>query len=62
MNQTGVKKAISEAERFIAAAREYLLADHTKKESWNGIPKESGACRRASLDLTRALSEMRKPG
>jgi hypothetical protein len=24
--------------------------------------KETGACRRASLDLTRALAELRKPG
>lgn len=62
MNQIGVKKAISEAERFVAAARKYLLAEQAKKESWYGVPKESGACRRASMDLTRALSEMRKPG
>ena len=32
------------------------------KEDYSTLPpKESGAVRRASMDLTRALAEMRKP-
>lgn len=61
MNKATVKAAIREARRFIIAAE-------TLVQAWEGgdafnwtAPKESGACRRASMDLTRKLAEMRKP-
>lgn len=52
--------AIHEAKRFIAKAteaRKALIADDLKRIT--GC-KETGAARRASLDLTRALAELRK--
>jgi hypothetical protein len=59
--------AIKEAERFIKLAKNLL--EQKKKIKWehggntyyNSAPKESGATRRASLDLTRQLAQMRKP-
>lgn len=51
--------ALEEAERFIARAIEWkqILVDDSM--SIHGS-KEGGACKRASMDLTRALSELRK--
>ena len=31
------------------------------RATYNGAPKQMGALRRSSMDLTRALAEMRKP-
>ena len=53
MTVTGIMRAIGEAERFIREAK--ATAD------WINGSKQSGACRRASMDLTRALARMRKP-
>lgn len=57
MNEEGMKTAIAEAERFLKAARAvrfsqsgYYPLDTTK----------SAAARRASMDLTRALAQLRK--
>jgi len=73
MNRTTVTKAIEEARRFIERAEALLDADaehwdpktQTRQPSkWRfpfDAPKQSGACRRASMDLTRALAEMRRP-
>ncbi len=66
MQPDKIKRAAEEAQRFLRAVR--ALADRevsdvsasTTYRVGNGI-KESGAVRRASLDLTRALAEMRKP-
>jgi hypothetical protein len=50
-----VTDAIHEARRFIQRADAYLATDT------EGIPsRERAAMRRASLDLTMALSKMRK--
>lgn len=61
-----IRKAVEEAKRFIEAAE--LCIEARKKtyksgdyEFTSNAPKESGSCRRASLDLTRQLSEMRRP-
>jgi len=51
--------AISEAQRFILRAKQWrqrLNADSYAKYG----SKEGGAAKRSSLDLTRALSELRK--
>lgn len=53
-----VKEAVSEAKRFISRAAEWLALDNQYK-TISGT-KEGGALRRASMDLTRALSKMRK--
>lgn len=65
MKTEQINAAIKEAERFIKAAKAciaarkqtYTVGDHTFHLS---APKESGSARRASMDLTRALAEMRK--
>lgn len=62
MNRVTVAKAVEEAERFLVAARSWKEALLNRSESYYTVPKEAGACRRASMDLSRALSELRKPG
>lgn len=62
MQRDKVKAAILEATRFIGKATELLqLVENSRHEHIWYHPKESGATRRASLDLTRALAEMRRP-
>lgn len=64
-----LRKAIEQAQIFINKAKEVPIA---VIKSYNGkssnvtfeqieTGKASAACKRASLDLTRALTEMRKP-
>ena len=65
-----IKLTIAEAKRFIKRA-EVLIECRKEKESYTydgktfyydkSCGKESGALRRASLDLTRQLAQMRKP-
>ncbi len=61
-----LERAISEAKRFLAIAKEveveefYPLPDRKRRFIKTPSPKNS-ACKRASMDLTRALAEMRKP-
>lgn len=65
MHRDAINKAVEEAIRFISAVEK--LPEPTTYDC-NGVklthdnyPKQSGAIRRASMDLTRALAEMRKP-
>lgn len=62
MNVTEIRNAMSEAERFLDRAKDALNASICRYNP-NGImpSKESGALRRASMDLTRALADMRRP-
>ena len=60
MTDEKILNAIREAERFIRKAKSARGAFADNKYAWNGT-KETGACRRASMDLTRALAEMRRP-
>lgn len=63
MNTDKIKAAKTAAKRFNEAANEYLLvAEKDQRECFyiGKHPKQSGALRRASMDLTRALSDMRK--
>jgi hypothetical protein len=65
MKQSHIITAEQEAYRFIETVkklRERLAKDQGAREYF-GIAsiKETGAVRRASLDLTRSLAEMRKP-
>lgn len=59
MKREAVKKAIEEAQKFIDRA-EVLMENETDHTSFWGS-KASGATRRASMELTRALAEMRRP-
>lgn len=61
-NKTDTAIAISEAERFLAKAREYkrLLDDAEKTGEYLYSSPARSAVRRASMDLTRALAKWRK--
>ena len=65
MNREKLKIAISEAERFIKRAKAlpkpepYTSGGYTLMN--NNFPKEQGAIMRASMDLTRALADLRRP-
>lgn len=67
MKESEIKMAIHEARRFVDLAENMLRSIKDSKREYNGhtyyssCPRESGACRRASLDLTRQLAKMRKP-
>jgi len=61
MTKRDLETAVAEAARFLSRAKDV-------KETWepsiHGVypaSQESAACKRASLDLTRALSQLRKP-
>lgn len=58
VNGDKIYKAKAEAKRFLAAVKAF--EDNPPRFCFSGN-KESGALRRASLDLTRALAEMRRP-
>ncbi|NVN02174.1 hypothetical protein C0V97_04175 [Asaia sp. W19] len=58
MNRTTIATAVAEAKRFIERADGLIEKSDDK---WlNDCPKERGATRRASMDLTRALADMRR--
>jgi hypothetical protein len=58
MNARTLQAAITEAERFLGLAKE--LQPEFAKGFYNGS-RVSGATRRASMDLTRALADFRRP-
>ena len=66
MQNNKIEAALVAANRMILAANEYLEKS-SKTYTSNGhtfnlnAPKQSGALHRASMELTRALAEMRKP-
>lgn len=70
MKHSNLDAAISEAQRFLTRARRLKAVqprrDAVRKLSGlddyidSGTPVESGALRRASLDLTRALADLRR--
>jgi hypothetical protein len=51
-----LKAAMAEARRFLRKAEELAACDPT----YTYNPRESGAVRRASMDLTRALADYRR--
>jgi len=66
MNRDALTAAVAEAERFIARAKslpapkpyEYQGQSFTH----DNFPRQQGEIRRASMDLTRALADLRRPG
>lgn len=72
MNRTNLDRAADEAQRFLQAAvdlrnaSDESIAERKRTGSYYPLnpfsgSKQSGAVRRASMDLTRALAELRKP-
>jgi hypothetical protein len=70
MNRDTLKTAIAEAERFLKRAKA-IPAPVKRVRTWDSSgekfldesinPKDSGAVRRSSMDLTRALADLRRP-
>ena len=60
MNIKEIRTAVEMALRFIALSQE-LKITVSGPISYVDAGKESGALRRASMDLTRQLAQMRKP-
>lgn len=67
MNREKLKIAIQEAERFLERAKAlpdpvpYPIDGPMAGLYQDNFPKEQGAIKRSSLDLSRALSDLRKP-
>lgn len=59
MNGAAITHAVYKARAFLESVNELRAEEQRFPECAN--PKQSGAVRRASMDLTRALAEMRKP-
>lgn len=65
MNRDKIAAAVAEAERFIARAK--ALPEPQPYECGgrqyvnDNFPREQGAIRRASMDLTRSLADLRRP-
>lgn len=65
MDREKLKAAVAEAKRFIERAKA-LPAPQPYEHSgykWtrDHFPREQGAIKRASMDLTRALADLRRP-
>ena len=59
-----LNKTIVVLKRFVDAANEAkkeLSGQESQTYCPGSCPKQTGAVRRASMDLTRALAELRKP-
>ena len=67
MKETTLDEAIAEAKRFIEVAELLQLAQgepagvRVKRTGRWSTTVESGAVKRASMDLTRKLAEVRRP-
>lgn len=61
MNEDTLDKAIKSAAKFLAEARRLRQAVELDGEPLTGT-RLSGSVRRLSMDLTRALTDLRKPG
>lgn len=62
MKFADLETAIKEAERFLTRARELRRAAQRAEDTHSlySNPKEQGAVRRSSLDLSRALADLRR--
>jgi hypothetical protein len=58
MNADSIAHAVAEANRFLRAAEAHRAKAKLSGEMYGN--RESGSLRRASLDLTRALADMRR--
>jgi hypothetical protein len=62
MNLTALKQAKAEALRFVKRVNALELSQPRGFSDYLNGSKHTGAVKRASMDLTRSLSELRKPG
>lgn len=67
MNRKMLGRAIDEAKRFLdraAPLHDAMKRDEKVEDYWRHEAKPSmrGAVKRASMDLTRALADLRRPG
>lgn len=60
MNRAKLNAAIQEAKRFLKKVSDFDAACGGDRFPFAGT-KESGAVKRASMDLSRALSDLRRP-
>lgn len=63
MTPDKLRNAIAEANRFVRTAKAALNTEESAfegGEKWLQPGKQTGAARRASMDLTRALADMRR--
>ena len=60
MNPKTLQVAITEAERFLRLAQELQAQANHTDFIWVQGTAASGATRRASMDLTRALADLRR--
>ena len=65
MNIETIVKARREAKRFITASRAWIDRIERDGLEYDNVlyinpSKEGGACKRASMDLTRALADLRR--
>ena len=65
MDRSKLQAAVEEAKRFIARAEALPTPEPYSAGKYqfmhDNFPKQSGAIRRASMDLTRALADLRRP-
>ncbi len=62
MEPKTIDAAVTEAKRFLKLRNLVRYSKYSDGRVYlPGQPKQTGALRRASMDLTRALAEMRKP-
>jgi hypothetical protein len=60
VNTATVEEAKVLAQRLVERAEAWEKA-RAEAPKYAAIPRESGALRRASMDLTRALADLRRP-
>ena len=63
MRVESLKEAIKEAERFLKAAHKVEILDVHGTHQWQKVREpsiETAACKRASMDLTRSLADLRR--
>jgi hypothetical protein len=61
MNKVTMDRAKEEAKRFLKAISEMEQRFDADENAWFGCV-ESGRLRRSSMDLSRALTDLRRPG
>lgn len=65
MSPETIAKAKAEAKRFLDQVRVLETYKDYKGQhhfEFYSMPRQTGAVRRASMDLTRALADLRRPG
>lgn len=59
MNLDKLDACVKEAKEFIARAQ--VVKQQISTDGYRSNPRETGALRRTSMELTRALADLRRP-